>query len=86
MAHPPVNKGMSSIPTALHIFFLLPEVRVHLPGLDWLQHRYPRKIDAQPTDTDDSVVKARAGGQGRVEVGRGGGNGDIFKNKSKRNF
>ena len=38
VVHPPVNKGRSSIPMALRIFFHLPEARVDLPGLEWLQH------------------------------------------------
>ena len=38
VARPPMNKGMSSIPTAPRIFFHLPEARVDLPGLDRLQH------------------------------------------------
>ena len=37
MDHPPVNKGMPSIPTASQLFFCLPESQVNLPGLDRLQ-------------------------------------------------
>ena len=36
---PSQKKGMSDIPTALQIFFHLPESHVNLHGLEQLQHR-----------------------------------------------
>ena len=59
---PPLNKGTSSIPTAPHIFFCLPESRVDLSSLESLQHtqptapepkKYPDNIQLQKVATNN---------------------------------
>ena len=55
VALPPVNKGVSSNPMALHILFHLPESRVDLPGLDRLQHSWCKRQDSHGMEMEEPL-------------------------------